>query len=245
MMSDNQDVQNSAYRKILVLVVVLAIVAIGFYLFAESLSLSWLAERETQLREYQAASPVLIFGLAFAAYVFVSGSSLPGGATVLTLFYGWYFGWLKAVVLVSFASTAGATVAFLLSRYLIGDWVQAKFGNRLASINREFEKEGPFYLLTLRLVPLVPFFLVNHLMGLTKVRTSVYWLVSQVGMFPATCVYVYAGSRVPNLKLLAEDGPGAVFTATQLTQITLAFVALGMLPTVSRLVVKLIRKRVA
>lgn len=244
-MSDNQVQQNASLRKVLVLVVVIAIVALGFYLLSESLSLKWLAERETQLREYQTANPLLVFAIAFAAYVFVSGSSLPGGATVLTLFFGWYFGWLRAVILVSFASTAGATVAFLLSRYLIGNWVQAKFESRLTSINREFDKEGPFYLLTLRLVPLVPFFLVNLLMGLTKVRTSVYWMVSQVGMFPATCVYVYAGSRVPNLKLLAEEGPKAVFTATQLTQITLALVALGLLPTLSRLVVKFLRRRFA
>ena len=195
------------------------------------LSLAALAERETQLKEFQQAQPVLVLGAAFLAYVLVTGLSLPGAA-FMTLLMGWYFGFARSVVLVSFASTAGATMAFLISRYLFRDAVQAKFGDRLKTFNAALEREGAFYLFSLRLIPAVPFFIINVVMGLTPIRTGTYWWVSQVGMLAGTAVYCYAGSRVPDLQTLAEKGAGAVFTASQLTQIMVAFVLLGMFPIV-------------
>ena len=114
--------------------------------------------------------PVLVYGAAFVVYVVVTGFSLPGAA-VLTLVYGWYFGWLRGLVLVSFASTAGATMAFLLSRFLFRDAIQKRFGDRLQNFNQSLEKEGPFFLFTLRLIPAVPFFIINAVMGLTPIRT--------------------------------------------------------------------------
>ena len=195
----------------------------------DSLSLPVLAAREAQLKEFQQVQPVLVFGAAFLVYVLVTGLSLPGAA-VMTLLMGWYFGFARAVVLVSFASTAGATMAFLLSRYLFRDTVQAKFGNRLTSFNEALEREGAFYLFSLRLIPAVPFFVINVVMGLTRVRTSTFWWVSQIGMLAGTAVYCYAGSRVPDLQTLADKGAGAVFTSSQLAQITLAFVLLGVFP---------------
>jgi uncharacterized membrane protein YdjX (TVP38/TMEM64 family) len=133
-------------------------------------------------------------------------------------------------VLVSFASTAGATVAFLTSRYLLRESVQSKFGPRLQSFNRHLEQEGAFYLFTLRLVPLVPFFVINLVMGLTALRARTFWWVSQVGMLPGTLVYVYAGSSVPNLSQLADKGVAAVFSPSQGLQLALAFTLLGIFP---------------
>ena len=201
------------------------------YAFGGTLDLQSLASREAELRGYQAQHPWIVFGAAFLIYVLATGFSLPGAAA-LTLVLGWYFGFLRGVVVVSFASTMGATMAFLMSRFFLGGWVQNRFGEKLRTVNERFEKEGGFYLFTLRLIPLMPFFLVNLLMGLTKIRTRAYWWISQLGMFPATCVYVYAGSRVPNLGVLADEGPAAVFSPMQLLQLTFAFGLLGIFPLV-------------
>lgn len=222
------------------LLLLLGLVAVGgfiYWQFGESLSLEKLAEREEQLREYQAANPWFVYGIAFLSYVAVTGLSLPG-ATALTLVFAWYFGFANALVLVSFASTSGATLAFVLSRYLLGSSIQERFGDRLASFNAALEREGAFYLFTLRLIPAVPFFVINAVMGLTKLRTWTFWWVSQVGMFPGTVVYVYAGSRVPNLQALADQGINAVFTPQQMAQIIGAFVLLGLFPLVARYLIK-------
>jgi pyruvate/2-oxoglutarate dehydrogenase complex dihydrolipoamide dehydrogenase (E3) component/uncharacterized membrane protein YdjX (TVP38/TMEM64 family) len=144
---------------------------------------------EVQLRPLRSA---LIY---FVAYVAVTGLSLPGAA-VMTLAGGAIFGLLWGTILVSFASTIGATLAFLAARFLLRDWVQAKFGQRLKAINEGIEREGVFYLFALRLVPAFPFFAINLLMGLTPIRARTYFLVSQVGMLAGTIVYVYAGTKL-------------------------------------------------
>ena len=118
--------------------------------------------------------------------------------------YGWYFGLAPAVILVSFASTSGATIAFLLSRYLFRDAIQTRFRDQLAKFNQALQREGAFYLFTLRLIPAVPFFVINVVMGLTPIRTLTFWWVSQVGMLAGTIVYVYAGSTIPSLAHLAD-----------------------------------------
>jgi uncharacterized membrane protein YdjX (TVP38/TMEM64 family) len=110
--------------------------------------------------------------------------------------------------------------------------VQSKFGSRLESFNQHLAEEGAFYLFTLRLIPLVPFFVINLVMGLTPLKVRTYWWVSQIGMLPGTAVYVYAGSRVPNLTELAEKGAAAVFSPSQLIQLTVAFALLGLFPLV-------------
>ncbi len=181
---------------------------------------------------------MLVYGLALLVYVVVTGLSLPG-ATVLTLVYGWYFGFIRGVVLVSFASTMGATLAFLLSRFLFRDAIQRRFGDRLAKFNEALEREGPFFLFTLRLIPAVPFFVINAVMGLTPIRTRTFWWVSQLGMFAGTIVYVYAGSSVPSLRTLSDNGINAVFTPIQLTQIVIAFGLLGVFPLAVRWMMKL------
>ncbi len=220
-------------KKLAVLATVAVVMLVVYSQFSDSLSLDTLAEKESQLRSFQSEHPLLVYGVAFVVYVVVTGLSLPG-AMAMTLVYGWYFGFLQAVVLVSFASTAGATLAFLLSRFLFRDSIQNRFGERLSSFNESLEKEGPFFLFTLRLIPLVPFFVINAVMGLTPIKTRTFWWVSQVGMLAGTAVYVYAGSSVPNLQVLADKGINAVFTPAQVLQIFVAFALLGVFPLVVR-----------
>lgn len=228
-------------KKLVVLLLVIGAIIFVYAQFGEALNLQYLAQQETQLLAFQLEHPVLVYGAAFLIYVVVTGLSLPGAA-VLTLVYGWYFGLLRGFILVSFASAAGATLAFLLSRFLFRNTIQNRFGQRLASFNQALEKEGPFFLFTLRLIPAVPFFVINAVMGLTPIRTLTFWWVSQVGMLAGTLVYVYAGSSVPNLQTLADKGISAVFTPSQLTQIIVAFVLLGLFPLIVRFIMKFINR---
>jgi len=191
------------WAKLLVLAAVAGVIAIAYTQFRDQLSLDYLADQEAALRQFRTGHPILVYGIAFLAYVAITGLSLPGAAA-MTLLMGWYFGFWRALVLVSFASTAGATIAFLLSRYLLREAVQRKFGDRLSSFNEALRREGAFYLFTLRLIPAVPFFVINVVMGLTPIRVWTYWWVSQVGMLAGTMVYVYAGSSIPTLEQLAD-----------------------------------------
>ena len=219
---------------------VFGLVAVAFaaiyFLFRDQLSLESLAAREQQLREFSQQHPLAACAIAFSIYVAVTGLSLPGAAA-MTLVIGWYFGFSRGVVLVSFASTSGATLAFLLSRYLFRDVIERRFGDRLQAFNEALQREGAFYLFTLRLIPAVPFFVINVVMGLTKMRTWTFWWVSQLGMLAGTCAFVYAGSVVPNLQTLAERGAGGIFTP----QLIAAFVVLGLFPLVIRKIVHTIR----
>lgn len=228
------------FIKLAVLAVVAGIIGLAYWKFGNQETLNWLASQETALKEYQASNPVLVYGVAFLAYVAVTGLSLPGAA-LMTLMMGWYFKWTISTILVSFAATAGATVAFLLSRYLFQNTIQQKFGDKLASFNEALEREGAFYLFTLRLIPAVPFFVINVVMGLTKMRIGTYWWVSQIGMLPGTAVYCYAGSQIPDLQTLINEGAGAVFTPARLTQIAVAFTLLGVFPLVAKKLVGLLK----
>lgn len=232
---------SGTWVKLGLLATVLVTIAVGYMQFGDSLSLDSLATREAELRQYQESYPILIYGIAFLIYVALTGLSLPGAAG-LTLLFGWYFGFWHGVVIVSFASTTGATLAFLLSRFLFRDTIQRRFGDRLEMFNQALEREGPFFLFTLRLIPAVPFFVINAVMGLTPIRTHTFWWISQLGMLAGTAVYVYAGSSVPSLQALADDGIGAVFTPSQLTQIVIAFVLLGVFPLLVRFMMKLITR---
>ena len=220
-----------------VFVAIVLVAAVVYFLFGDALTLERLAEQESQLVSFQQEYPVLVYGIAFVVYVAITALSLPGAA-VLTLLYGWYFGLARGVILVSFASTTGATLAFLLSRYLFRDAIQSRFGERLAAFNESLEREGPFFLFTLRLIPAVPFFVINAVMGLTPIRTFTFWWVSQLGMLAGTVVYVYVGASVPSLQTLANEGVQAVFTSSQITQIVLAFTLLGIFPIATRWITK-------
>lgn len=220
-----------------VLGLVVSVAVVLYMQFSAALSLENLAQQEAQLRDFQSRSPWLVYAVSLLIYITITGLSLPGAAP-LTMLFGWYFGVLQGVLLVSFASTTGATLAFLLSRFLFRNSVQNRFGDRLDAFNRALEREGPFYLFSLRLIPAVPFFVINAVMGLTPIRVWTFWWVSQLGMLAGTLVYVYAGSTVPDLATLADQGINAVFSARQLTQILVAFVLLGLFPLISRWIIK-------
>ncbi len=210
----------------LVIVALFVVLSGGlFWLYGDQLNLAALARHEVDFRNYQIEHPWLVYGICFLVYVTVTGLSLPG-ATAMTLLLGWLFGFWRALLIVSFASTAGASIAFLLSRYLLRDAIESRYGSRLTSLNAALRQEGAFYLLTLRLIPAVPFFVINVLMGLTSMRLFTFWWVSQIGMLPGTAAYVYAGTSVPSLRVLAEHGTSGIISP----QLFAAFVILGLLP---------------
>lgn len=233
--------QKQGNAKKLGLLTLLAIVAVsGFWLLGDRLSFEYLATQESALREYRENDPFWAAIIAIAVYIAVAGLSLPG-ATVLTLACGWFFGFWQGLLVVSLGSTGGATLAFLMTRYLLQGWVQQQFARKLKSINEAFDREGAFYLFTLRLIPAIPFFVINAVMGLTKIRVFTFWWVSQIGMLPGTAAYVYAGSTVPSLKQLAEEGVGKVIS----WQLLLAFAILGLLPLVIKRVMAALRPATA
>ncbi len=190
-------------KKLLIVIVVLAVAGL-FYAFDLHLllTLDTLKRQQEEFLRLRDQAPVMVSLVYFVAYVAVTALSLPG-AVVMTLAGGGLFGLLWGFVLVSFASTVGATLAFLVSRHLLRDWVQRRFGDRLAAINEGVRKEGALYLFSLRLVPIFPFFLINILMGLTPISTWTYYWVSQVGMLAGTLVYVNAGTQLAEIDSLA------------------------------------------
>jgi uncharacterized membrane protein YdjX (TVP38/TMEM64 family) len=162
-------------------------------------TLAVIKEHRDLLKQQVEEHLLLSAALYFAVYVAVAGLSLPI-STVVSLLGGFLFDFWLGVLLVSFASTSGSTLAFLGSRYFFRDIVQRRFGPRLDAVNRGLEKDGLYYLLTLRLVPWIPFFVVNLVMGLTRMPARTFWWVSQLGMFPATCIYVNAGKQLGSIE---------------------------------------------
>jgi uncharacterized membrane protein YdjX (TVP38/TMEM64 family) len=229
-------VASPPWRKLLVLGVIVLAAGVGYVQLRDVLTFPYLASQEAALRSRLREQPLLVYGAAFLVYVAVTGLSLPG-ASVMTLVCGWVFGFWRGLILVSFASTAGATIAFLVSRYLLREAIQRRFGERLTSFNDALRREGAVYLFMLRLMPAVPFFVINVVMGLTPLRTRTYWWVSQVGMLPGTAVYVYAGASVPNLATFAERGAAGVLSP----QLLVAFMLLGLLPLVLKTLVSRFR----
>ncbi len=208
------------------LILVLMLLIGSYFLFdlGRFLSLEFMQAQRAGLADYFQTHPLSMASGFFLIYVAVTGLSLPGAA-ILTLVAGAVFGVFWGTVIVSFASTLGATLAFLLSRFLLRDWVQKKFGSRLGAINAGIEKDGSFYLFGLRLVPLFPFFVINLVMGLTSMRTLTYAWVSQIGMLAGTVVYVNAGTQLGQLESLSGiASPGLLGS----------FVLLGLFPLIAR-----------
>ena len=152
---------------------------------------------------YYQDNPIIVLGAYFFIYLTSAAFSVPG-ATVLTLAGGALFGLVAGTLVVSFASTIGATLAMLISRLLLKDWVQNRFADQMIIINSGILKEGTFYLFALRLLPAVPFFVINLVMGLTHIRTVTFFWVSQLGMLPATLVYVNAGSELGKVQTIDD-----------------------------------------
>ena len=190
-------------KQIVVIAVVAAAFAAWFYFDLGSLlQFEVLQQRIGEMRQWYGENPLLAGLLYFAIYVVVTALSVPGAA-IMTLGGGALFGFWYALVLVSFASSIGATLAFMVSRVVLRDWVQERFGRHMGAVNAGFERDGSFYLFSLRLVPLFPFFLINLLMGLLPIRPWRYYWVSQLGMLPATAVYVNAGTQLGQLQSLS------------------------------------------
>jgi uncharacterized membrane protein YdjX (TVP38/TMEM64 family) len=182
-----------------------AIIGLALVFWASGLgryfTLSYLRESADSLKSIYGERPTLTIVIYFVIYVLATSLSLPG-AVVMTLAGGALFGLLVGTLIVSFASTAGATLACLVSRFLLRDWVQGKFGDKATKINEGVAREGAFYLFTLRLVPIFPFWLINLLMGLTKMPLRKFYWVSQLGMLAGTIVYVNAGKELAKVESL-------------------------------------------
>ncbi|MFM7461344.1 MAG: VTT domain-containing protein, partial [Burkholderiales bacterium] len=221
-------------RKALLVLAVIALIA-AYFVFdlGRFASLDYVKTQQAALTNYYRAQPWQTAAIFFAIYVAVTGLSLPSAA-ILTLAAGALFGIVKGVVLVSFASTIGATLAFLVARFVLRDAVQTKFGDKLKSFNDGIAKDGAFYLFTLRLVPAFPFFLVNVVMGLTPMRTWTFFWVSQVGMFLGTLVFVNAGTQLAEVtSLKGVLSPGLIG----------AFVLLGIFPIIAKKIIGSVKAR--
>ncbi len=216
-------------NKYLLLIVLAAAVAAFFVLdLGRYFSLEFFRSQQAAIDGYYRAQPLQAAAIYFTVYVVVTGLSLPGAA-VMTLAGGAIFGLLWGTVIVSFASTIGATLAFLASRFLLRDWVQGKFGDKLKPINDGVAREGAFYLFALRLVPAFPFVAINLAMGLTPIRTWTYLWVSQLGMLAGTIAYVYAGTQIGEFRLSIG--------------LLLAFPILGLFPLIAKKVLDAIKAR--
>lgn len=220
--------------RILLLALMMIMLALFFYFDAgKFLSLEYFKSQQTLLDSYIATQPVLSAALFFTIYVVITALSVPGAA-IMTLAAGALFGLGWGLVLVSFASTIGASLAMLASRFIFRDSVHAKFSKQLEVINQGVEKEGAFYLFTLRLVPVVPFFLINLLMGLTRLPLKTYFWVSQLGMLAGTAVYVNAGTQLAAIESLS---------GIMSPKLLASFVLLGVFPLLAKKLLAVIKSR--
>ncbi len=222
-------------RQKLIMLVVVGAAVVAFFAFdvGHYLSLEFIQQRQASFAALYASNTLGVIAAYFVGYVAVTALSLPGAA-IMTLAGGAVFGLSVGTLVVSFASSLGATLAFLTSRYVLRDSVQARFGTRLAEINRGIDQEGAFYLFTLRLVPLVPFFVINLLMGLTRMRVGVFYLVSQIGMLAGTVVFVNAGTQLAKLDSLRGILSPALLGS---------FVLLGLFPLLARRLIAVLQRR--
>ncbi len=222
-----------ALKAVLFFVVAVSVLLFFWFDLDRYFCLSCLKENVDAIRAFYEGNRLLAAGLYTAVYITIAALSLPGAA-VMTLAGGALFGILWGTVMVSLASTVGATLAFLFARYVFRDLVEDRFASKLAVINRGIAREGGVYLFTLRLVPLFPFFVINLVMGLTSIGTVLFFFVSQAGMLPGTVVYVYAGTR-----LAAIDAIGDILSF----DIILAFVLLGIFPFFAKRVAAFLRRK--
>ena len=219
----------------LILIAMLACVlaAINYFDIGQYLNLEYFKTQQELVNDFVATQHLTAALLFFGIYILVTALSIPG-AVLMTLIAGAIFGLLEGLLLVSFASTLGATAAMLVARFLLRDTIQSRFADQLKTINTGVEKEGAFYLFTLRLVPIVPFFVINLVMGLTTMPTRTFFWVSQVGMFAGTIVFVNAGTQIANITSLSGIlSPGII----------LSFVLLGIFPLLAKRIVAFVQRR--
>ncbi|WP_318487846.1 dihydrolipoyl dehydrogenase [Photobacterium leiognathi] len=221
-------------KKLALLIVIVSLIASWIHFdLGQYLTLDFIKQEQSALQAKIQSQPIVAYVSYFAIYVLATALSLPGAA-ILTLLAAAIFGFWPSLIIVSFASTIGATLAFLSSRFILRDWVQQRFGYRLKTINQGIEQEGEFYLLTLRLIPVFPFFLINLLMGLTPIKTRTFYLISQLGMLPATAIFINAGTQLSNIESLR----GIVSTP-----VLLSLALLGTFPLIAKFVVNAIKRQ--
>lgn len=227
---------NSNTLKKLAIVAVAALVIILFLIFDldRFLSLSYIKDSQYHLQNLYAENPFGILLAYIAIYIAVAALSLPG-AVVLTLAAGALFGIIAGTVAVSIASTVGATLACFVSRFILQNWVQEKFADKLIAINKGVEKEGAFYLFSVRLIPVFPFFVINLVMGLTRMPLRTFFWVSQLGMLPGTIVFVNAGKELGQI----ESAAGILSPS-----LLVSFVILGLFPITAKKIMQKVRKKV-
>ena len=219
-------------KAILAFILIAAIAAYFVFDLGQVLSLENFKASQADIVAAKDASPFLYITGFFILYVAVTGLSIPGAA-IMSLVAGALFGVVLGTVIVSFASTIGATLAFLSARFVLRDWVQGKFGERLRAIDDGLEKDGAFYLFTLRLIPVFPFFVINLLMGLTRIKTRTFFWVSQLGMLPATVVFVNAGTQISRI-----DSTAGLLSPALIA----SFAALALFPWVATGIVALVKR---
>ena len=221
-------------KKIVILAALAALVA-AYFIFdlGQYLTLDGIKALAGDVAAFQQRNPLAVIAGFFIAYVLVTAASIPGAA-ILTLAAGALFGVVGGTILVSFASTLGATLAFLSSRYVLRDSIEARFGERLKAINAGLERDGPFYLFSLRMIPVFPFFVVNLVMGLTRIRTWTYAWVSQLGMLLGTIVYVNAGTQLAQIDSLSGIASPGVLAS---------FALLGIVPWLAKGIIGVIKRR--
>ena len=207
-------------RTAIVLAIIALVIIFKAFDLGRYLSLSYVKSSQTSFVGLYAQNRALVIGIYMAVYILVTALSLPGAA-VMTLAGGALFGLWVGTIVVSFASTIGATLACFVSRFILRDWVQNKFKDKLETINRGIEKEGAFYLFTMRLIPAFPFFVINLVMGLTRMRLFTFYWVSQVGMLAGTIVYVNAGKELGKI-----DSLSGILSPS----LIISFVILGLFP---------------
>ena len=222
-------------KRIIIFLIIIAsiIFAAVFFDIGSYLSFSELKARQAELQALVSQRPITSALLYFVVYVLATAVSIPGAA-ILTLAGGALFGLLKGTILVSFASTIGALLAYLVARYFLHDYVQNKFADRLKIINTKVKQEGAYYLLFLRLVPVFPFFLINLVMALTPIRAWTFYWVSQLGMFPATLIYVNAGTEIAKISSTGDIASPSLLIALAL---------LGLLPFITKYTMSFISNR--
>ena len=218
--------------KIILAAVIIALIA-AFFVFdlQQYFNLQFLKEQKQGLNEMFEANPIGVSALYFSIYVIFTALALPA-ALILTLAGGAVFGFWHGLLLVSFASSIGATLAFLMTRYLFHDSVYKKFGHRLETVNKGIANEGALYVFGLRLVPLFPFFVINSVLALTKLKTFTFYWASQLGMLAGTAVYVNAGTQLANLNDTSD---------ILSFKLIVSFALLGVFPFVAKALLKLIK----
>lgn len=219
--------------KIVLLVIAIAAVIAGIWFGRERLTLESIKEAQQRLDQQYENYPVLLVGGYIVVYILMAALGVPGAA-LMTLLAGALFGLWIGTIAVSFASSFGALGAFVVSRYILRDWVESRFGGKIETINIGVRKEGAFYLFTLRLIPLFPFFVINTVMGLTRMKAWTFYWVSQIGMLAGTIVYVNAGAQFAQITSLKSILSPKVWGA---------FVLIGLFPLAAKKILGLFRSR--